>query len=292
MLLRFRKTAEETAAALPALMALAQKAASSILHGGHARRKAGSGENFWQFREYQTGDRPQDIDWRQSAKTDRVFIREREEQGTQVTAFWMAGHKGMNFSSSAEFLTKAQTGTVIALALGILLQHSGELLAVFGQKQPGRSQGALEKIGRALLDENRGGPIPDSIEFTRGAMTVLIGDFLSNINEIETSISQITSKSADILLIQILDPAECDLPYGGRAIFEDPDSETIEPIANIPSIRESYKSRINNHLDDVESLCARHGVHYFFHRTDRPAAEVLSRIHLRIDDLKQHGRTA
>ena len=48
----------------------------------------GMGENFWQFRPYQTGDTVEGIDWRQSAKGDRLYIRETEWSAAQTVWLW------------------------------------------------------------------------------------------------------------------------------------------------------------------------------------------------------------
>ena len=74
--------AERDAAHLPDMQLRAEKAAQSIFNADHNQHKTGTGEKFWQYREYIFGDRPQDIDWRQSAKGDRIYIRQKEWQTT------------------------------------------------------------------------------------------------------------------------------------------------------------------------------------------------------------------
>ena len=73
-----RHTAEVVAATLPPLLVAAQRVAATVTLGSHGRRRAGAGDAFWQFRHYSKDDTPQAIDWRQSAKFDTVFVRDRE----------------------------------------------------------------------------------------------------------------------------------------------------------------------------------------------------------------------
>ncbi|MBU6472987.1 MAG: DUF58 domain-containing protein, partial [Alphaproteobacteria bacterium] len=73
-----RAQAEALAAGLPPLQVAAERLASSVSLGVHGRRTAGMGETFWQFRRYQAEDPSTAIDWRQSAKSQHLFVRERE----------------------------------------------------------------------------------------------------------------------------------------------------------------------------------------------------------------------
>jgi len=75
---RPREEAERLGAALPPLLVEAERLTSGVWLGVHGRRKAGMGETFWQFRRYRVEDPSTSIDWRQSAKSQHLFVRERE----------------------------------------------------------------------------------------------------------------------------------------------------------------------------------------------------------------------
>ena len=66
--------AEELASLVPPLMVAAERVASTVAQGVHGRRRVGTGEAFWQFRQYQPGDSLHRVDWRQTAKRDRVYV--------------------------------------------------------------------------------------------------------------------------------------------------------------------------------------------------------------------------
>ena len=57
------------------------------------------GESFWQFRRYASEDPSTAIDWRQSAKSQHLFVREREWEAPQSVWFWRDGSPGMQFKS-------------------------------------------------------------------------------------------------------------------------------------------------------------------------------------------------
>jgi uncharacterized protein (DUF58 family) len=75
---RLQHRAEQAAAALPPLLVAATRVAATVAQGVHGRRRVGQGETFWQFRQYQPGDAAQRVDWRESAKSQRLYVRETE----------------------------------------------------------------------------------------------------------------------------------------------------------------------------------------------------------------------
>src|SRR3546814_6131026 len=81
--LPLRHRAEQLAATLPPLLVAAERVAATVAQGVHGRRRVGQGETFWQYRHYDFGDQPQSIDWRQSAKSDMVFVRQMEWEAAQ-----------------------------------------------------------------------------------------------------------------------------------------------------------------------------------------------------------------
>jgi uncharacterized protein (DUF58 family) len=277
--LSLRRKAEQESADLPSLMALAEKAASSILHGEHTQRKSGPGEKFWQFREYSPGDRPQDIDWRQSAKTDRVYVRQKEWQTTQNTAFWCASGPGMEFSSKKSIPTKSEIAKILTLALSLLMTRSGEQIGLLGAGRMGRSENILQHIGNALCDPARKSEnLPDIKSHRLAANTSLIqiGDFLQPYEEIESVFKSLSGQTTNGIVIQILDPAEINLPYQGRVIFEDPANRARENISHVRSIKQAYKERIREHLRQIDQLCRHCGWRYMLHRTDKPLNDTLA----------------
>ena len=71
------------AASLPRLVLEARRIAANVIHGLHGRRRAGTGENFWQYRRFVSGEPASRVDWRRSARDEHLYVRERE---------WEASH--------------------------------------------------------------------------------------------------------------------------------------------------------------------------------------------------------
>jgi uncharacterized protein (DUF58 family) len=286
-----RRKAEEAASALPALLLKAERAAQNIFHGEHAQRRAGAGEKFWQFREYSPQDRPQDIDWRQSGKTDRVFIRQKERQLPQTALFWICNAESMDFTSDYALPTKKEAAQVLTLALAILVTHSGERIGMLGTPQAGRSEASLENISNLLLNNESMEALPfhAPVRAHKNSELLLLGDFLSPPQDIETSFKGLAPLSGGGIVIQIFDPAEIDLPFNGRAIFEDPAQTTRENVQNVSSIREAYRQRIEAHCGAVETICKSCNWNYILHRTDDRYEQTLFEVWRSLSALRQKG---
>ncbi len=143
--------AEALGAGLPPLLVDAERLAAAVSLGVHGRRKAGMGESFWQFRRYMPEDSSSAIDWRQSAKSQHLFVREREWEAAQSVWFWCDASAGMQFASGK--VTKAERAKLLGLALASLLVRGGERVALYGDAHaPASSRAALRRIAHSLLD--------------------------------------------------------------------------------------------------------------------------------------------
>lgn len=261
-----RAPAEHTAAQIPDIKQLAVQTAFHVLHGANARRKAGSGEAFWQFREYEPGDLPRSIDWRQSAKTDRVYIRQHEQHSAQTCVFWCKQHADMSFQSENAPYSKHISGGILALTLALLRSHEGEMVAYSDAQRPGHSEKILDEFEQLLLN----GPasiLPRTLKIPRHSHFYALSDFLEPIADIRAAFEPLVGRTQNGCLIQVLDPAEIALPYSGRVLFEDMQAEHKTLINNAVDIRSAYDARIQEHVQSVEEMCAQWGWRYALHVT-------------------------
>src|SRR5712672_4009089 len=88
------------AARVPRLILEARRVASTVIHGLHGRRRAGSGENFWQFRRFMSGEPAARVDWRRSARDDHLYVREHDWEAAHTVWLWPDRSPSMNFKST------------------------------------------------------------------------------------------------------------------------------------------------------------------------------------------------
>src|SRR5690606_35365485 len=127
-----REQAETLAEALPPLVAEAERVASTVAQGVHGRRRTGMGESFWQFRRFREGDTAASVDWRHSARSRHLFVREIELEAAESVWIWRDGSPSMDYASELALSTKKDRATVLALALTSLLVQGGESVAPLG----------------------------------------------------------------------------------------------------------------------------------------------------------------
>ncbi|MEI9990901.1 MAG: DUF58 domain-containing protein [Rhizomicrobium sp.] len=261
--------AEALGAGLPPLLLDAERLAAAVSLGVHGRRKAGMGESFWQFRRYTPEDAASAIDWRQSAKSQHLFVREREWEAAQSVWFWCDTSAGMQFASGKT--TKAERAKLLGLALASLLVRGGERVALYGDGHaPASSRAALRRIGHTLLDgPGRPEALPPDAAITKNAQFVWFSDFLSPLNAVEATLRRLSHSAVTGQIVHIIDPAEEDFPYAGRVRFEDAKGDLGETIGRAESVASAYRARFKAHAETLGALARRLGWSYIAHRTDR-----------------------
>lgn len=271
-----RSRAERAAAMFPPLLVAAERVAATVAQGVHGRRRVGQGETFWQFRQYEPGDSANRIDWRESAKSQRFFIRETEWEAAQSVWLWRDGSASMDYSSAeyiagAEWPTKRDRAELLLVALASLLVRGGERLTVLGGGvAPASGRGALSRVVELLgHDRARLASLPTFEPLPRAAQLVLIGDFLSPLDAIDAALAHFAATGLKGHLLQIVDPAEEDLPFDGRIRFLGIEERDELVISRVEGIRAEYTGRFHDHRAGLSAIAGRLGWSFGSHRTDR-----------------------
>lgn len=270
--------ADGLSAGLPPLMVQADHLAASVSLGVHGRRRAGIGESFWQFRRYASPDSSSDIDWRQSAKSQHIFVREREWEAAQTVWFWRDASANMSFKSGA--VSKRARADLLLLALASLLVRGGERVGFMGMEgAPAASRLALTRIGRAMFGKGQGA-LPPQIPFSRGNQLVWFSDFLDE--AAFEAMKRLSLLGVEGHLVRIVDPAEEDFPYAGRTRFESPLGEGEEIFGRAERIRTPYRARFTAHGERTAQAATRLGWTCTVHRTDHAPQASLIALHAAI----------
>lgn len=270
--------ADGLSAGLPPLMVEADHLAASVSLGVHGRRRAGMGESFWQFRRYASPDPSSAIDWRQSAKSQHIFVREREWEAAQTVWFWRDASANMSFKSGA--VTKRARADLLLLALASLLVRGGERVGFAGMEgSPAASRLALTRMGRAMFAGTQDA-LPPQVPFARGNQLVWFSDFLDE--DVFETMKRLSRRGVEGHLVRIVDPAEEDFPYSGRTRFESPRGENAEIFGRAERVRTPYRARFTAHGERIAQTAARLGWTCTVHRTDHAPQASLIALHAAI----------
>jgi uncharacterized protein (DUF58 family) len=266
------------------LLVAAEQVASVVAQGIHGRRRVGIGETFWQYRQYQQGDDAARIDWRQSARSMRVFVRENEWEAAQSVWLWRDTTASMDYRSEWASTTKLERADILLLALAALLLRGEERVGMLGFERSARSgRNVLGHVADLMLNararaSDRGGTatgLPAIFDLPRHAQIVLIGDFLSPLSDIDDVVRSYIGRGIKGHLLQIVDPAEEDLPFEGRARFLGVESDGDITVGRVEGLRQDYHTRVTGRRDALEAMTKAAGWTYAVHRTDAPPQTAL-----------------
>jgi uncharacterized protein (DUF58 family) len=249
--------------------------------GIHRSPYHGFSVEFTEYRQFSPDDDPRYLDWRVFARTDRYFIKKFEEE-TNLRCFLITDQsRSMAFGTQG--YSKAEYAATLAatLAYFLYLQGDGVGLLTFDERVreylPARHRtGHLRQL-MLSLEKPASGPATDlstplkrivEIVRKRGLM-VLISDFLVPVDGLAQDLASITASGHDLVVFQVLDPAELNLGFAQPAMFEDAESGRtffIDP----SSARNEYVRKLNAHCANLRWACQRLGAAYARLTTDQP----------------------
>ena len=281
------------AASLPRLVLEARRIAANVIHGLHGRRRAGSGESFWQYRRFVSGEPSQNVDWRRSARDDHLYVREQEWEAAHTVWLWPDRSPSMAFASKQARDSKLERGLIVTFALAELLVAGGERVGIPGLMNPTASRSVIDKMAQAMLHDDAARlSLPPSFVPSALAEIVVLSDFWSPTAEIRTMLAGLSASGAHGTLIQIVDPAEEDFPYSGRIDFVEPEGGGTITAGRAERWADDYVARVALHRDEIRAETNKLDWLFSTHTTSRSAAELLLFLHSGMMVAKGSARAA
>ncbi|MBU3655411.1 MAG: DUF58 domain-containing protein [Alphaproteobacteria bacterium] len=300
------------AAGYPALLLAAEQLARQIhlSQGGlHGRRRQGTGQSFWQFRPYIDGDDARRIDWRQSAKSNRAFIRETEWESSETVMFWCQDDAAMAFQSHDAPRSKRETGLILTLALAMLLAKGEERFGWLARpNQLGVGNTGLQQLWQELQQElqqearaesahkdvaspspSLSSSPPQGLSLGAslhqmptlpnrmvGSTLVLVGDFMDPPETWQGVLADWQARRCNGLLIRLVDPIERRFPFEEASQFVAP-NQSVEVVLSQPAaVRSAYLIALANHNQAMNSLAQQYGFRWVEVDTAAPLSASLS----------------
>ena len=183
----------------------------------------------------------------------------------------------MAFRSGPKLPVKWERAVLLTLALAALLVRGGERVALLGGGQrPATGRYGMETLTRCLAaaagERAAEAPLPP---LPRYARLVLLSDFLLPPERLSQRLGQFGGLGARASLMQIVDPAEEQLPYEGRILFEGMEREGTALIDHVGGVRARYAELFRAHRETLAAQCGRQGWRFTTHRTDGSAEMAL-----------------
>lgn len=235
------------------LRLMAKLIVEGSLHGLHRSRQLGAGMEFNQYRSYEQGDDPRQIDWRLYARSDKVFIRQSERESHVAIWLLIDASASMQQPSRVPDWTRFDCARAIAASLAWLSHRQGDRFGLVGLHQEhveflplGFEEQHLDRLLLALQRLPASGKWPKAAQLetlwqhmqTPG-LVVLISDFFQDSTEIESLVTKLQAGGKEVLTLQLLTQDEQEFAYTGNIEFSNRETgETIH--ADAASIREDY----------------------------------------------------
>jgi uncharacterized protein (DUF58 family) len=287
----------ELAGTLPALMVAADRVAATVIQGVHGRRRVGQGDAFWQYRPFRDGDSASRVDWRQSARSRHLFVRETEWEAAASVWLWRDASPSMHYASLRGIDTKAVRAELITLALANLLTDASERIALLGTgMRPTTGRIAVRRLAEAMFDETRAvedksrpplASLPPLVPLPAHGTIVLVSDWLDPLDRIEAVVRYYASAGVRGHIVQVLDPAEEELPFDGHVKFEGLEAEGQHTVRRVETVRTAYGARLAAQREGLQRLARPADWTVHLHRTDRPPQTVLLSLYLAMADMRR-----
>lgn len=249
--------------------------------GLHRSPYHGFSVEFTEYRQYTPGDDPRYLDWRVVARSDRYFLKRFEDE-TNLRCHLVADQsRSMTFSSIG--YTKAEYAATLAATLAYFLHQQGDAtgLLTFAEQvrdylPPRHRSGHLRRLMLALEQPAAGSatdvaaPLERVAEMVRKRGLILVlSDFLAPLDRLGRALLRLAAAGHDLVLFQVLDPAELSFAFREPAVFEDVESGRslmLDP----GSVRADYLRRIEEHCTALRQLGERLGAGVTRLTTDQP----------------------
>lgn len=283
----------EVLAKIAGLSLRARRVVEGTISGLHKSPFHGFSVEFAEYREYSPGDDLRRLDWRVFGRTDRYYVKQFEEESNLRATLVMDASASMRYGSGP--LNKFAYGATLAASLATLLigQQDPVGLALFDRQPrkvlpPAATQAQLARIMGELEEaspdrETQLGDVLHSLadQVKQRGLLVLITDLLTDLESFYDGLSRLQYRGHEILVMQILDPDELELPFNDLVLFKDIEGSE-ELFAEPWAFRKVYQAAMRQFLDEVQSGCGSRGVDHVLLRADEDLGTALSHyLHLR-----------
>jgi len=278
----------DTIARISDLTLRSRRLAEGAISGQHRSPFHGFNIEFAQYRDYAPGDDLRRLDWRVFARSDRHYIKQYEEESNVRVTFVVDASASMNYRGSAP-LTKFDYAATLVVSLAMLLtrQQDPVGLVLFDEKAgtvlpPAATQaqvavmtGLLERCEPSRKTELGGLLRSVTDQIRRRSLLVIVSDLFTDLDAVYDGLNRLRFLGHEVLLMQVLDRDELELPFDGPTIFHDIEGDE-ELFAEPWAFRRSYRQAMQEFLDGVRRECGSRGYDHVRFLTDEPLAASLS----------------
>jgi uncharacterized protein (DUF58 family) len=259
-----------------------------FLAGLHRSPRRGFSVEFAEHRQYQPGDEPRYVDWKLLGRTDRLYVKQFEEETNLRAMLVLDSSASMAWTGVPDRLTKLDYATRLAAALALVLlrQRDAAGLVTFDDRvrslTPARARSShWATLARTLSATHAGTgtaaepALRQVVAALRSrGMVIFISDLLLDRALALKALKYLRHRGHQVLVLHIADPAELELARGDETRFRDPESDAVVTLA--PSEwGVAYRETVTGVVRAWGEACRASGMRYALIRTDAPFGTAL-----------------
>ena len=268
---------------------LARTVVEGFVSGLHRSPHLGLSTDFAEHRPYQPGDDLRRLDWKLFGRTDRFYLKEFEAETNANVVVLLDGSRSMLYGSGP--VTKLDYARYLAAALLWFSQSQRDKVGLItfdrdilehippSTRRLPHCLHALERMAKHPPEPAPAGTLDSPMRkatelLSRRGIVVLISDLYESPEKVVAACGHLRQRGNDLIVLQVLDPAELSFPFEEAASFED--METGEKIPVVPDrVQREYRSRMERHLQELRRLTGRGGIDYATFDTSKPLDHAL-----------------
>lgn len=259
---------------------IVQKRVTSSYSGARRSIATGRGITIKDFREYSKGDDIRRIDWRLFSRTDRLYVRQYEEERNFTIHIILDASASMNFGKP---YTKFEYGALLGVGfayLGMRDNDRFEFTTFANELSPIKPKKGMSQLASIVESLNKIKPSGDSKfeqnmnklrHFIRSrSLIIVISDYLFDISEIHEGLMRLSNGNHEIKVIQVLDREEKDLPIEGDIRLHDSESDAVILTYLSKHLKQKYMQKLNDHSSKIHDVSYEARAKFYQVCTDEP----------------------
>ena len=276
-------------AKLQGLELRAQRIVEGYVAGLHRSPYQGFSNEFAEHRPYTSGDDLRYVDWKVFGKTDRVYLKQYEEETNLICYLLLDTSESMQYQGPGASMSKLAYAQCAAASLAYLVLHQRDSvgLATFDREvrqlvRPSSSPSQLKRLLHVMenttaAEKTSTGPIFHDLaeRLSRLGIVVILSDLFDDPGSMLAGLKHFRHRRHDVIVLHLLDPAEIDFPFQQVTMFQG--LEALGDVVTEPrSLRAAYQQELQKFVKHIRNGCRAQQIDYLMIRTDQPLDAVLS----------------
>ncbi|NLY03192.1 MAG: DUF58 domain-containing protein [Rhodopirellula sp.] len=276
---------------LASLQVLARRVVEGFCSGLHRSPHKGFSVEFKEHRPYVRGDEVRSIDWKIFGKTDRLYIREHEQETNLRSTILLDTSGSMGYCGvRAGGISKHHYAVRLTACLAYLMLEQQDSVGLVTFDSEVRRyippRGRASHL-RAILDElGKSRPQVETelaqvfhelaAKIHRRSLVIIISDCFGDVDQLLKALARFRHARHDMIVFQIWDPDELDFPFRQWTQFESLETPAHRRLVDPAHLRQAYLENLKRFRDQLTAGCHRHRIDLVPMTTDRPYAEALA----------------